>query len=288
MTAAVQTREWLAKFARILELGHATVTPAVNVGFVKAPTRRRGSPDFVRVISQLKEDHTSRLGWKYDDFGLVRLWSHLERNDLICELLPVIGYPREVLQMWYAMHAVYRELCRRGGLPLHCGLLERDGRGVLLLAGEGTGKSTCCRRIQPPWKALSDDLVIVVPAGEGGYQVHPLPTWSDHIIGDWDRTWNVEQGLPLAGLFFLEQGNRDEALPIGQGRASVASSKSASYVCTRDWVIRDAEQARTLRKTLFRNAAALTRNVPAWILKASLTGQLWLEIEKALAARHSH
>lgn len=285
LNAAVPIGGWLSKLARIMELGHATRPGAASVGFVRARGGRWRVSRFTHLISQLHADHTPRVGWGFEDFGLVRLWSHADMNDLICELAPVKDYPREVLQMWYSMHAMYRGLCLHGGLPLHCALIERNGKGVALIAGEGTGKSTCCRRLQPPWKALSDDLALVVPAGEGRYTAHPLPTWSDHIIGNRSHTWSVEQGIPVAGIFFLEQADRDEALAIGQGRAAVAVTKSASYVCTRDSGQKYAEQTRNVRTTLFRNATELARNVPAFLLRISLDGPFWLEIENALSSR---
>jgi SynChlorMet cassette protein ScmC len=278
----VGTEQWLRKFARTMELARGPQATGVQVGFVRSRDGWITNSTVPGLLGQLRADHLPRVGWRCEDFNRVRLWYHPDLPDLMCELTPAHHYAADVLLMWYSMHVLYPDLCQRGGLPIHAALLQRDGVAVLLVAGEGTGKSTSCRRLASPWKALSDDLALVVPTGDGRYFAHPLPTWSDHIVGKWDQTWNVQQGVRLRGIFFLEQSHRDKSTPIGQGQTAVAITKSASYVLTRDWRKKDANRARTLRKTLFSNATVLAQNVPAFLLESTLTGEFWTQMENAL------
>jgi hypothetical protein len=63
----------------------------------------------------------------------------------------------------------------RGLLPVHAGLIERDGHGVLLGGPGGSGKSTtsltCMRQ---GWHYLADDYVAVERGPEGSFTGHGL------------------------------------------------------------------------------------------------------------------
>jgi len=247
---------------------------------------RDGERSPVNLLNQFNAPHVPRIGWRPEDFGSVRLWYHQDIPDFLCELKSAKHYASEVQQMWYSMQGVYRALGERGGLPLHAALIKRDGAGVLLIAGTGIGKSTCCRRVEPPWNALADDLTVVIPAGDGTYFGHPMPTWSDHISGEWHKTWDVQRGVPLCGVFFLEQAEHDKAIPIGQGQAAIAITRSASYVLTRDWLKKDRSRERDARKVLFHNATLLAQSVPSFTLRASLTGSFRDEVDNALVPHY--
>ncbi len=283
-SAGSSATSWLEKLALIMGL-----VPSVgNVSHVVYCVKSNGWWDRQRspisLLNRLNARHAPRAGWKPEDFGSIRLWHHQEIPDFLCELKPATHYAGEVQQMWHSMQAVYRGLGKHGGLPLHSALIERDGTGVLIVAGAGTGKTTCCRRVPPPWKVLCDDLTLVIPSGDGRYFGHPLPTWSDHISSEWHNTWDVQSGVPLCGVFFLEQAKCDKAIRIGQGRAAVDIARSASYVVTRDWLDKDPARDREARKTLFYNSTRLTQSVRPFSLRASLTGAFWNEIEDALAS----
>ncbi|MDQ7783729.1 MAG: SynChlorMet cassette protein ScmC [Desulfomonilaceae bacterium] len=281
--ASSSAASWLEKLALIMQLVPA-VRNAPRVIYCAKTNRRwdrRMSP--VHLLNTFDASHIPRVGWTREDFGSVRLWHHQEIPDVLCELESARHYAGEVLQMWYSMQAVYPGLAKGGGLPLHCALIEREWTGVLLVAGGGHGKSTCCRRLPQPWNALSDDLALVIPGGEGTFFGHPLPTWSDHMDGRWAATWNVKRGAPLRGVFFLEQANHDKAIPMGQGQAAIALARSASYVTTRDGLRRD--RAREMRKMFFGNATLLARSVPSFTLRVNLNGSFWNEVEHALDGR---
>ena len=89
---------------------------------------------------------------------------------------------------------------------IHGALLElEDGRGILLSAESGVGKSTTCRR----WEACggkytSDDMILLEYDTSEGIIAHPLPTWSRCIReGTEHLCYPLQRRIPLAGLLVL-------------------------------------------------------------------------------------
>ena len=107
--------------------------------------------------------------------------------------------------MSFGTRAVDWESLYRGGLPFHATLLEYQGQGIILAAPGGTGKSTCSRRVPPPWRACCDDEVLVVE-GPG----RPLP------------------GTPFPHLERLLLATGREYLEGGEGPAAWPASSSLS------------------------------------------------------------
>jgi len=184
--------------------------------------------------------------------------------------------------MWNALYPIYRESIDQGGLPFHAGLVELDGRGIILAGPGDTGKSTCCSRLPDYWNPLCDDEVLVVLDNEGNFRAHPFPTWSDYLWGESEKTCNVQRSVPVSGVFFIEQSQIDEALPLGQGKSAVYMNESATQVCRRFWRGADNEYKRTFRKNMFNNACKMAKKIPAFRLRVSLHGRFWEEIERVL------
>ena len=64
-------------------------------------------------------------------------------------------------------------------LMMHCAMLERDGKAVLLCGESGIGKSTSSRRwCADGGSAIADDMVLLEFTEDSGILVHRLPTWS--------------------------------------------------------------------------------------------------------------
>jgi SynChlorMet cassette protein ScmC len=223
-----------------------------------------------------------RDGWNARNLGALKLWSHCIMPDVICETRPERNHDLDIIRMWLSLHPIYRRAQDSGGVPLHAALVVKDGIGVLLAAPGATGKSTCCRRLPLPWQALGDDETLIVKDSQKKYWAHPFPTWSHLLRKRSERAWNVQQYFPLSAIFFLEQGEDDVAIPIGQGEATILITQSARDVWQRSLRNLDREEERELRNALFDNACQLARAVPAFKLRVSLKGRFWEEIEKVL------
>jgi SynChlorMet cassette protein ScmC len=281
ISATEQLRPWAEKLAAIMQLRVCEPNGYPRLIFTLKNAGRRqvsepsGTPD---------EDVAQALtgwGWKAHDVSDMRIWSRSDLTDVICE----IGIGEEnlnILMMRASLYPIYQRIQDSGGLPLHAGLVERDGRGILLAAPRNTGKSTCCRRIPKPWYALCDEEALIVRNDQKKYLVHPFPTWSHYLMKRSEPTWNIQQHVPLTAIFFLEQAEVDEVTLLGQGKAAVSISNSAFQVCYRYWNDLDNEIIRTHRKGLFENACKLAKSIPAFRLRVSLTGRFWEKIEAVL------
>ena len=137
----------------------------------------------------------------------------------ICLLPPGNHKEVRINRMSHLAKAIALRTLPAGGLLLHGALAEKDGRGVILAAPGGTGKTTASNRLPLPWRSLSDDATLVVPDGSGGYRAHPWPTWSRFRDNGPGGRWNVEESVPLAALFFLSRAEVDRTEPAGTGDA---------------------------------------------------------------------
>jgi SynChlorMet cassette protein ScmC len=175
-----------------------------------------------------------------------------------------------------------REAQARGGVLIHGALAERDGKGVILAAPGGTGKTTASNRLPAPWRSLSDDTALVVRDAQGGYWAHPWPTWSRFQEGGRGGTWDVQTAVPLKGIFVLARAVENRADQVGPGHAvsllvecvGQASSAMAPGLCK--------EELHALNLERFDNLCALARNIPVHVLHINLTGAFWREIDQVL------
>lgn len=183
--------------------------------------------------------------------------------------------------------ALARAFVPHGGVLLHGALAERDGRGVLLAAPGGTGKTTASNRLPPPWRSLSDDMTLALRDAQGRWWAHPWPTWSRFLPGGPGGVWDVQHAIPLHAIFYLAQAPEERVEPIGAGQATamlVQSAEQAAYFSlTRGLSI---EESRALRQQSFDLLCALARAIPTFVLHLSLTGAFWVEIERALGWNH--
>jgi SynChlorMet cassette protein ScmC len=279
ISATPDARPWLDRLASIMELR------------IHEPN---GDPQliFIRNLSckaaywEASRSELPQNGWSLHDFKALRVWLHSGVPHVICEIGPKRGHnlDLDIFRMLLSCYPIYHRAQDSGGLPFHAALieLERNGSGVLLAAQGNRGKSTCCRRIPPPWHALCDDETLVVRHDSRRYHAHPFPTWSDYFFRRAQRTWNVERHVPLSAIFFLEQADADTALPLGQGEAAVRIFRSAMQVWDGRCFHLDEEQKEALRRRCFENACEFAKAVPAFILRVSLFGRFWEEMENVL------
>jgi SynChlorMet cassette protein ScmC len=173
----------------------------------------------------------------------------------------------------------------RGGVLLHGALAEKNGISVILAAPGGTGKTTASDRLPAPWRSLCDDTTLVVRDSRGNYWAHPWPTWSRFLGRESGGTWDVQNAVPLEGVFFLSRAVEDRVESVGPGHAVsllVECAEQASQLMAQGL---KKEETRALRLERFNNLCALARVVPTHVLHISLTGAFWQEIEQTLRKR---
>src|SRR5208283_1881855 len=151
---------------RILKLKPGLPTPGSRLVLICRSEAAPGCSRLLPSVPAVATEHgLPRDGWVPEDLGVLRLWFHDQRPDVICEAVGGPSRELDIIRMQLMLKAVYRGVRQAGGFPLHAALVEHDGVGVLL-AGQGcAGKSTCCRRLPDTWEVLCDDQALVVPQG---------------------------------------------------------------------------------------------------------------------------
>ncbi len=270
ITSDEDNASWVDKLAAIMELRKCRSNDSPRLIFSKM------------VDENDVKDGSEDAGWICHDAQIIRIWRHDSIPDVICEIKDDGSDDIKYITMWISLQSIYQRSISGGGLPFHAALAELEGRGVLVAASGDTGKSTCYRRFPDYWKPLCDDETLVVLDKQREYRVHPFPTWSDYLWKRGKNTWNVQYSVPLSGIFFLEQSETDEVVPLGKGEAAVLISESASQICQKFWRKADIEDQRRFRGEVFSNACEITERIPAYRLRASLHGRFWEEIENVL------
>lgn len=257
------TSRWMQRFASIMQLKTD-----------EAPCDRT----IVVVRGQLNDDN----GWKrYELRGIRFLYAH-DFSTVICDIGKEEDEQREYCKMRDILSPVHLHAPTRGGYPVHGALIEREGRGVILTAPSGTGKSTSCHRLPAPWRVLCDDETLVVQGGSGRYRAHPLPTWSEWILKRSNTTWDTSRHIPLEAVFCLEQSDHDEAIPLKPAAAALLlNASTSSRVFTPPWD-KSSEENRGFQYHLFHNAVEIAKALPCYKLKAGRHGTFWEQMEKAL------
>ena len=277
-----ESRPWVEKLASIMELTPCQPNGLPKLVFIQRDPHEDEFKPPVPLVPPLMRKDLPESGWKVHDLKALRLWTHHELSDVICEIGHEHDRALDIVRMSLALAPIHKQAQQSGGLPLHGGLVEWRGTGVVLAAPGHGGKSTCCRRLPWPWQALSDDETLVVRDEQGQYFAHPFPTWSDHLWQRSQKTWNVQQHLPFSAVFFLEQAESDGVVPLSQSKAAVWINRLATEMSRRSWRNLNPDEERDLKIRLFENASKLASVVPAFKLRVSLTGRFWEEMERVL------
>jgi SynChlorMet cassette protein ScmC len=277
IAASLEAKPWLEKLALIMELKSCEPRGKKKLVFV-----RNNLQTMATASKASPHKCAPGNGWKVNSIGPLRMLSHPGSSNSICDLGDQGDEELEYNKMWQALYPLYLHSLTYGGLPLHAALVERDGKSYAIAAPGGTGKSTCARRIPPPWRALCDDEVLVVRDKTGIYHAHPLPTWKEYLYYKSNRTWNVQYHAPLAGIFFLVQSENNEVEPIGQGKATTFIYRSASQVFYKSWLRINPDTRSELRIQAFENASRMAESIPTFLMRVSLTGSFWEKMVIAL------
>lgn len=237
-----------------------------------------------------------RQGWyKVDRFSCL-YWFHPDESDVLCELKlddvklkEILNSKRDNAVLGFRYWKVISfftpiMLClqRIGGLNLHAGLVERDGMGVVLSASGNIGKSTTCRRLPAYWKVHCDDRTVVVRGADKSFWAHPLPTWSEYIWNNTQKSYDIHHSIPLRAIFFLEQASGDEVIPLGKGAAAARLFQTAVDISRPEWKHIDEQHRRIYHQQAASSAVELAKEIPAYILRLSLSGRFWEKLEPVL------
>lgn len=283
--ATPDTRSWVEKFATIMKLEakeQDRYCKWPRMFFFLKTSRKDGYPALINLIGSKTEEDFPRTGWKAHNLRSLRLWSHRAVPDIICEIGNESNHELDIIRMWTSLYFIYLPAQNSGGLPLHAALVELYGKGVLLVGPGGSGKSTSCRRILFPWRVLSEDQSLIVRNARKGYLAHPIPTWSDHLWQRTEQRCNIERYVRLAAIFFLEQAEFNEVVPINKEQAAVFLNHSSTDVHRAAWQNFSNEDERKLKMKIFDNSCKLAKAVTAYTLRISLNGRFWEEMEKVI------
>jgi len=231
--------------------------------------------------SELRES-LIKSGWRVCEHDVISIWNHNGSDDVICEFKNDDVYRNQYMAMWFSLQSVYYRSIKMGGLPFHSALAECDGKGVLLIAHGGKGKSTCCRRLPSHWKPLCDDETLVVLDKNGGYRAHPFPTCSDYLNKRAENTWDVRYSVPIYAIFFLRQDSSDKVVQLSKVNIPFFMIGSVLHVLKKSPLCVTQDEQNKIRECLFNNAVNMTKSIPVFQLRLSLNGRFWKEIEKVL------
>lgn len=262
-SAEATLHPWLEEFARSLTLEKSSDDQGAHLTFRKggsAPTSDRAchlGPLIIRT---------------YDD-----------SPDVIAEFRGRRGRRRDIACMWHALSPIYQGAIRRHGFPFHAGLIEIDGRGVLLAGSSGRGKSTLCRRLSSSYPVLCDEETLIVRDTRGRYWTHPFPTWSRLLSQGYGERWDVQKAVPLSHILFIIPAESDETTTLGQGRATMLITRAALEKSLRSWCWGvEQGEGRAMKNRIFENACLLAGSIPASLFSVSLTGRIERQLEKVI------
>ena len=283
LTSTRGVKSEVGRLARLMGLEPCALEEYPKLIFIRGGQGKRPNEETITRRFDKTGSNLCCVSWKAYDLRVCRVWYHHDTPDLICEMRHDEDvYEEKILSMRLSLYPIYQQVLETGGLPLHAGLAEHRGKGVLLAAPRNTGKSTSCRRLPPSWLSLCDEEALIVRHAERRYLVHPLPTWSDYFEKRSNRTWKVNNHLPLTSIFLLEKSTVDEVIPLGQGEATAFVNQLALQMCYRYWADLGPTEMRSRRTQLLENICELARAVPAFKLRVSLDGRFWEKIETVL------
>lgn len=271
------TTELVEMLAQAMRLARAT-TPGTRSVYVHAGAE----PPHV---SQLASDPQMPLSWmtyRVRDRVLIR--QSPSGTVFFCGVPEYPGRYSERLVRWHLVSFILGgllALLSNRLLLIHAALLVgADGRAHLLAGHGGAGKSTAVARAPPPWRAIADDMVAAVPAGNG-WSVIPLPTWSV-FDRDPDEPHSIEttRAYPLAGLWFIEQSSTDGARALAPTEA-VSRLWGNAYELYGLHVDRfNPEDLLRLKSDILRHAIRVVTTTPCRALRVSRDGHFWEYLER--------
>jgi SynChlorMet cassette protein ScmC len=283
LVAGPGAEAWLQVFASIMGLRDQGETAWPAILFFQGG---EGKDDLgISTLKRLEKAAGKELpgsGWIPRKTGLLRLWSHADERDFLCELAKVNSPEEMTLLMRHVGHVIHQQALSGGGVFFHAALAKKGPKAVLLAGPSGSGKSTCARRLSEPWVALCDDSALVVKDDGGVYWAHPFPTWSDLQSGACEKRWEVQSAVPLGAIFFVHKAEQDKALLLGQSRVLLLLFRMMQVLHRAISPYRDRQERTEIQRMFFDNASHLAMAVPGFSLGVSRTGRFWENVEKVI------
>lgn len=227
----------------------------------------------------IKKYYPIKKDWKVYENSFIKYMSHAHSKDILCQAEKKDEDTDFMLCKHGLFNPVFTDIINAGGLPVHSALLEKKGKGFLLIGQNSSGKSTCARMVQKPYKALSDDISIVING-----KAHPFPTWTNFTIKKHEKKkrWNVKRSVPVKALFFLEKSNRDEIQEIEKDKTLYLLMNSVYEAAPSFLSFFDKEEKRQIRTQIFNNTLTIIKPLPVFTLKFTKDGQFWKKIEEVI------
>ena len=188
-----------------------------------------------------------------------------ERHDFRANWSPSTGRGR-VRQLGTAPHALDSVLrilhsivvAREGGCLFHAASAVRNGKAFLFAGVSGAGKTTISSLLPPDGTLLTDEISYVRPSEEG-YRAFGTP-FSGALATPGDNV-----SAPLAAIYLLAKGPRNEVSPIGRTEAVAGLLRNILFFA------RD----RDLVGTVFETACRIADRVPVRRLTFAPTPAVW-------------
>ncbi|MFA4858099.1 MAG: SynChlorMet cassette protein ScmC [Candidatus Margulisiibacteriota bacterium] len=285
LLAVANAIPWLEKLAKITKLSPKKSSPnhksAHRIIVIKSRELSAAHP-FAGLPKKIGIN-LPKTGWHNRDQKHCQIWTHSSSKTVIFEISKDNSFALNIIRMWTILDIIYQQVIDRGGFPIHSALVRKGQKGVIIAAHGGTGKSTCCQRIPPPWVGVCDDEVLIVRDQRGRYFAHPGPTWSNFLMKRKKRpTWAIEGSVPVAAFCFLKQSKKDRIEFIGQGQGAICINQHSLQIAQRSFRHLEKEEEIKIRHRLFENACQAAKTLPSYILEAHKNGQFWKEIDKIL------
>jgi hypothetical protein len=177
----------------------------------KARERARSGRLPQPLAAGLGDDHP-REGWSRHDLPTgAGVW--LTRGCDLGFVTPLLDESDWSPRYHFPWPAVVADAARLQAVVIHAALAVRDGRGWLVTAPPGGGKTTTVGHLPEEWVVLSDDAALLWSVG-GALLASPLPTWS-HMLGVSEPPrgvglWRVAEHLPVGGALVVQKSDADE------------------------------------------------------------------------------
>jgi SynChlorMet cassette protein ScmC len=220
--------------------------------------------------------YPSKKGWK--EHGNAQYMTH----NIIKDILVNISREKNKETDFQSMKGnfffpIYREIVQAGGLIIHSVLLRKGNEAVLLAGQNHSGKSKCAKKVGKPWEFLSDDISIYLDG-----RVYPFPTWSYFLHKKEQKIqdkWEVNRGIPLKAIFFLEKTDRDKIVEISKDKAYSQLMEYSTELIRQNFQYLSKEELRAFNTQLFNNCMSFIKFYSTFILQHSLHGDFIKEIE---------